>query len=75
MGRLTNSIGIRLGKKNVWSNFGVLTKKHNCIKYINFLKIVSSLLDLGKLQYKKIYISKSNFSTREESIKIKNFFI
>jgi hypothetical protein len=58
MKKLKSLIGISLGKKPNWFNGGIILNKNTCIKYVNFLKIISYIIFFDKLKQKNYLLSR-----------------
>lgn len=74
MGRITNSIGIRLGNNLLWINNGIYIKKINCIQYIHFIENIFDLMSLGKVQSKKYLLSKVQLIQKKNNLVVNLYF-
>lgn len=74
MGRLTNPIGLRLGKNTEWVFYGAKIKKSYCIANLNFIENLSAIIYLGKLQDIGYLLAKVQLIQEKKKLEIKLFF-
>lgn len=74
MGRITNSIGLRLGTQLPWKCTGIRTKKYNCINYYNLNIYLNYFIKTGNIFDNQYLIAQIQLLQYQEKAIVNIFF-
>jgi hypothetical protein len=74
MGRITNIVGLRLGKSYTWKNSGIFVNKVDCVAKLMFVKHIANILNSGMLQDSRYLLAKTVINQEKDSLNLDIFF-
>ena len=74
MGRITNIIGLRLGKSYTWKNSGIVVNKIDCLAKLMFVKHIVNICNSGALQDSRYLLAKTVLYQEKKNLNLDLFF-